>query len=487
MTPHVRMPARLREYPGFWVMAAVLAAVAVGAAADAVRQGAGLRDATARCAQLRIELLSPQVRPEMAASAAAELEAIRAQVRQAKEAWPAGGGAETVGGADRLAVYAELAGLVERMRDRAAGAGVELARDEWFGFAQHARVAPADELAGTVRAQLRAVERVLTVLIGARPVRIDGVWRENPAPAGSARENDWYELPAGRSARGSGLVESRAVRVAFTGSTACLRRLLNGLAAEPALVVREVAVATERRAERDAKPKAGGGAQRRFTVGIEVVSVTGGTWAEAPTTKSATEAPPVWRAPLEGLGGEVFAMPAVEYVPDQRVWRPTAPPAPAPDEEALTVVAVRRVPYRWRLVGHVGERAGVFEETGGRRSVVLPVGRRDDESGIALESLEFVRTEDGGRLVRARLRDPQENAPVVLATAGNGGAERMVAVLRLRGRADPVSVEEGARVAVGDECFAIGRISAEPASVRVTRLGAEGAEAAGVLLRVAAK
>ncbi len=486
MSLNLQLPARVRAYPGFWLAVTALVAVTGAAAVDAARQGLRLRGALEQRARLRIELLSPQARPELVASAGAVLERAQAQLRLAKAAWPGVADSANAAAADRLAVFAELSAFVERRRERATAAGVVLARDERFGFTQHAETAPAGEIAPVVLAQMRAVEQVLAALFVARPEKLVGVWRENPRPEEAARDGEWYALPAGRSVRVPGLVASRAVRVAFVGSTACLRRFLNGLAAEPALVVREVTVAAEPRNEREAKVKGASRDQHRFTVGIEAVTVVGGTWAKGTTVELATEVQPVWRGPVEGRG-EIFAMPAVDYVLEQRAWRRTVSGAAAVEGAALTLVEVRRVPYRWRLVGNAGERTALFEETGGRRSVLLTVGGCDAESGIGLEALELVRTENGGRLLRAQVRDPQEKAPVVLTMAGNGGAERVLAVLRLRGQPELVSVVEGASVAVGEERYAVGRIVAEPASVWITRLGGEGADAAPVQLRAAAK
>ncbi|HLP07866.1 MAG TPA: Amuc_1100 family pilus-like protein, partial [Opitutaceae bacterium] len=145
-----------------------MATLAVAAIAGAVGVGCGLgrwRTEEAKLAQLRIERLTPQARPEMIAAAEAALKAARERLGFARAAWPAPitDGAEV----DRLGAYAELLCYVERCRAAAEAAGVTLEAGERFGFSRYAQEAPAAEEVTEVLAQKQVLERVLGALFAA--------------------------------------------------------------------------------------------------------------------------------------------------------------------------------------------------------------------------------------------------------------------------------------------------------------------------------
>lgn len=463
---------RLRSYPVFFAAMAVLVLAAVGATADLVWQGQRWRSAQRECERLRLERLAPHVRPEMIVATRAELERGRARLQEERAVWP---GAEAAPGAnDRLGAYAELVAFTERCRAAAERAGTAVAKDARFGFASHAGEAPAESEVPVVLAQLCDIERVLGALFKAGPERLTGVWRENPAMDAAMRSGgDLCSLELVRSVQIPGLVRTRVVRVAFVGTGACLRRFLNRLAAEPALVVREVAaVLPEAKGGRERTARGLGSAQREFTVTLESVTVEGASGGRV--CDETVPAPAVWREPGGGAArGELFAPAKLEFDGTQKRWAlPTGDAAgEAAEDFGAVLVAVRRVPYRWRLAGVVGaatERRALLEEMATRRTVLLGRGERELQSGVALDALDDERLADGGRGVRALLRDPQERGPVVLTTTG-GGPERTLAVLRLVGREEPVVLGEGATAQAGGWSFGVGRILAVPESVEVSR------------------
>jgi len=467
---------RLRAYPVFFAAMAVLVLAAGGAAADLVRQGQRWRTAQRECERLRLERLAPHVRPEMIAVTRDELERGRTRLQKERVAWPGGDAAPEA--MDRLGAYAELVAFAERCRAAAERAGTAVAKDARFGFASHAGEAPAESEVAAVLGQMREVERVLEALFKAGPERLIGVWRENPATDAAMRSGgDWCALELVRSVQVPGLVRTRVVRVGFVGTGACLRRFLNRLAAESALVVRDVAAAVpESKSGREKTARGLGGAQREFSVTLESVTVEGATGGRV--RDAATPVPAVWREPAGDVArGELFAPATLEFDAAQERWAlPSCDAAAVGLEDfGVTLVAVRRVPYRWRLAGVVGtapERRALLEETATRRTVLLGNGERESQSGVALEALDEERLADGGRGVRAVLRDPQERGPVVLTTTG-GGPERSLAVLRLAGREEPVVLGEGATVQAGGWSFGVGRFRAVPESVEVSRTAAD--------------
>ena len=454
------LPVRVRAHPVFFGAVALLVAAAIAGAWELAGGIRRWRSAAAEVARLRIELLTPQARPELIHAEDTSLRHALERLSAARAAWP---GVETPPiEVDRLAVYAELVGFAEQWRAAARAEGVTLAPGEWFGFARHAQEAPTRAEAAELLAQKRVLARVLAALWAAGPERLIGVWREAPGSEGQGRGGpEWCRVEPARSVAVSELVSARAVRVAFVADTGGLRRFLNQLANEAGLIVREVAVAPAEERPGDGGRAAGPGC-REMTVTLESVTVVNGGAGSADTLPSERTSP--WRAP-DGAPGtvvaELFAPPAAE--------RAGATPRTGV-ATAVELRAVRATSYRWRLVGGVGRAAtvaAVLEGVGTRSSVVLAAGEREPKSGVTLVSLEPLRDRHGGKLWRAILDDPEEAEPVVLTTGGGGEATRLTAVLDVRGRGEPLEVAEGARVRVGGEELTVASIRASPPEVEL--------------------
>ncbi len=478
------IPRRLRLYPWFFGSLAALALLAMAGAVAGWKQGRRARSGREEVARLRIERLSSQTQPEMVTAAGLALDRAQAQLRQARAEWP-GVKESPPESADRLGAYAALMAFIERSRAAAQVAGVAVGKDECFGFARHAHEAPLESEVAAVLEQVSSVERMLAVLFAAEPVELVGVWCEAPDPVGSGgsagRAGEWCGLAPARSVRVPGLVQTRALRVELVGTTRCLRRFLNGLAAAPALVVREVAVAkpepTSRRgARQDSRPGV-----RRFVVTLETVTVAGGTGEVRDGDGTAM---PVWAEREGASGGELFTPAGLAVAEAVRGREPLARSPVSPDFGnglGIELVAVRRAPYRWRLVGHVAAASGgvaMLEDSATRRCALLRAGERDNGSGVGLQGLEVLRERGGGRVVRATLADPGEPGPIVLTTGGAEGPARVVAVLRVEGQTAPLTVPEGATVRSGGAAYVVGRISVEPAVVEIARVDAGGTRSA---------
>ncbi len=252
----------LGKYPVF-----VTALVALGLAVLAEAGGLGERWTAARTARRRAEKLHRELRPlaaaqpEPTAENAARIEAELTRTNQVlaavrAELMPSGPGADRLGRAatpeHRPEAFFDIAAFVEAMRARAQRAGVILRPDERFGFSSYAHEAPeAGRLAAVFRERL-LVQYLLETLLDARPRQLLSVQRERPAGAGgrsaagavAAGAGDYFDLDPHLSARVPGLVETAAIRLAFTAQTAVLRTLLNKLAeCELPVVVRAVEVA----------------------------------------------------------------------------------------------------------------------------------------------------------------------------------------------------------------------------------------------------
>ena len=463
---------RMRAYPAFCggFALAVVGGVAGGWAL--VRAVEGLRHARAEFAQLRVEQLPPQVRPEMVETIGAELAQARAQLHARQEEWPGPAAAEAP---ERLDVYAELVALAERLRAAAAAAQVALAKDEQFGFGWYAHEAPPAAEAGVVLAQGRAVEAVVSALLAARPEQLLGVWRESAGgPAPGATGGDEFGWEPSRSWRRHGVVETHAVRVAFTGGTAALRTFLNRLAAAPALLVREVAVAPAEPREARLRARDELGGRRNFTVTVEAVTLVGG---RAMSEREVAGDAIAWAAPQADAAGELFGAGEWQFDAVQRRWTRPKKPVQAREVFGVELLAVQ-APPRWRLLGGVGADAAarvLVEDTLSRRAWWLEAGSTDAKSGLTLRRLERSRTANGGRALRAVFDQPKTAEPVVLEAGAGTKPEPAAAVLRLHGRDEPVVVGPGAVVQAAGVSYRIGAIRQTPPGVAVTRLADGGA------------
>lgn len=443
---------RVRQFPWFFAVATLWGVLVVFGGIGLWRQLGRWRGAVAENERLRIETLTPQVRPEMVAVARAAAADADKELGVELARWP--GMHATAAATDALGAYAELSVFVERCQAAASAVGVAYGKGERFGFARFANEAPPVDRVAAVLISMHTVERALAAVFAARPERLCGVAVDLPDAEGGLR--------GVRSVRAAGQVDARALRVEFEGSGECLRQVLDVLANDGSFVIRDVAVSLPGTKDVRAKPSPRtGSAVRTFAVTMEAIAVVGGQGGPM-------AAPPAIRTAARGAlkGFSLFG-------PAERALAPGGARLAEAGWDTVELLAVRRVPYRWRLVGHAGSSAAaqaILEETATRRVVLLGVGEREPESGAVLERLDFRAGDDGGRTVCASLRDPAEAELVRLEEGGADGPARLRAVLRVRDSAAVQEVAEGATVRGGGFDHMVESISAEPANVALRRL-----------------
>ncbi len=158
--------------------------------------------------------------------------------------------------------YFDIANYVERVRASAQQAGIRLPAENRLGFALYASTGPDRDLIEPVFRQRQYADYLMDVLIAARPREILSLQRERPLTAAQRQQaaaahasgqaapalppaegNDFFNIDARVSARVPGFVDTSSFRLAFVGTTASLRSLLNELARfELPVVVRSVEV-----------------------------------------------------------------------------------------------------------------------------------------------------------------------------------------------------------------------------------------------------
>lgn len=262
-----------RHYPGFAIGLTLCGLVAAGEIALGVERWLASRAETTRLQQRRVELegmgqLNPAPTREVAAAIEADL--ARAQAALAAMRTELSGQPPAVEKlraakvpAARTDAFFDLATYVERMKEAAAKAGVQLRPEAArVGFAQYANEGPETDRIEPVFRQRQLAEHLLTLLLEAKPDAIVAVRRERPrtkaereaeaqalangqpppAPEGGDGP-DFFALDPRGSARVPGFVETSAFRLTFQGETAALRLFLNRLAAfELPFLVREIEV-----------------------------------------------------------------------------------------------------------------------------------------------------------------------------------------------------------------------------------------------------
>ena len=262
-----------RQYPGFAIGLTLCGLVAAGEIALGVERWMASRAEATRLQQRRAELegmgqLNPA--PTRAVSSAIEADLARAQAALAAMRTELSGqatAAEKLRAAKvpaaRTDAFFDLATYVERVKEAAAKAGVQLRPEAArAGFAQYANEGPEVERIEPVFRQRQLAEHLLTLLLEARPEAIVAVRRERPrtkaereaeaqaiangqpAPAPEGGDGpDFFALDPRGSARVPGFVETTGFRLTFQGETAALRLFLNRLAAfELPFLVREIEV-----------------------------------------------------------------------------------------------------------------------------------------------------------------------------------------------------------------------------------------------------
>ncbi len=460
---------RVQRYPIFFAVMGLASALALGAALALGREYAVWRRAGRELARSQRELavVSAAAHGEAAAEAQAlrlERERVMAEVF---ENLPEGAGAEAMP-AGRIEAYADLAGFVERHRKRAAQAGVAVGAEERFGFERFAREGPALEAVPIVWRRRIELEPLLEALWIARPRSLAGVWCGEDAAPGT---------PPRRSVAVPGLFDTSLCRLAFVGDTGCLRRYLPALAglARP-VVVREVRA--EPLVVEGRQPSGRDGT--RFTLMLEVLS-PGGPPVAADEGSAPVASVPVWPTPQAQSAGagwcfEVFGPPLIEYSKDRRDWTLVggeAAPATLLSAE-LELVEVRRLPYRWSLVGYGGKGGTdegwvALEDTRVGRTVRLRRGERDEQGAIRLVEWRLVRAPGGEQVAEAKV-DGRDAERWLRAGVQAPGTE-LAAVLREGEGGRRVEGTAGATVRIGASDYRIGAIEEAPASVLLTRLG----------------
>ncbi len=200
--------------------------------------------------------------------------------------------------------YFALASTVDKLRALAARQQVVVRPDEQFGFASHANEGPEPDTLARVHLQRLLIEHLVTTLLEARPRALLGVQRERPVPdaqrqvrlapegaaAGAESPARTGGVPADFFApedqlrlRRTGLIDTEAFRLEFTGQTQTLRAFLNELASfQRPLIVRSVEVepapveltgASEARTDPDAPVPVVRDNFSKFAVVLEFVEV----------------------------------------------------------------------------------------------------------------------------------------------------------------------------------------------------------------------
>ncbi|MFZ9747294.1 MAG: hypothetical protein ACO3G4_11755 [Opitutaceae bacterium] len=262
-----------RHYPGFAIGLTVCGLVAAGQIALGVERWFASRSEASRLQQRRAELegvgqLQPAPTREVAVAIEADLaraQAALAAMRTELSGQPAA--VEKLRAAKvptaRTDAFFDLATYVERVREAAAKAGVQLRPEAArAGFAQYANEGPETDRIEPVFRQRQLAEYLVTILLEARPEAILAIRRERPltrAERGAAAEAiangqpppapeggdgpDYFAQDPRGSARVPGFVETTGFRLTFQGETAALRLFLNRLTAfELPFLVREVEV-----------------------------------------------------------------------------------------------------------------------------------------------------------------------------------------------------------------------------------------------------
>ncbi len=335
--------------------------------------------------------------------------------------------------------FFELAGFARAMGEQAARGGVGIKDGERFGFSAYTHDGPPAVVIPAIDRQRRMVAALLQALIAARPHRIDGVQREDPERRGigdvragggeGARSSDFFSIDPRLSLRAPGAVDTAAFRLAFTGDSQALRRLLNRLAAsDTPAVVRSVAVepAGDSPPRRPGRPGAGGSlalvvpaARSRFSVTVECCDVAGpgpgSSAAGRPAPEDAGEGGR-WPEPVAQPRGrewvyDLFTPPAIYFDPRVPALHAAAPVEPAGGNPAetppdLELLQVRRGPFRLQLIGYAegpGDLRGILADAISGETVVARSGDRLSGQGVTIKRLVLDRpaaTADGDTAAR---------------------------------------------------------------------------------------
>lgn len=380
--------------------------------------------------------------------------------------------------------YFELAHQLAQWREQVRAAGLGVKADERFGFAaQTVSRAEAGQRV-RLRRQIRAMDRIVEAFVNAHPEQVLS-WQ-------FVEPNADIVAPC----VAGGLVGAETVRVNFSGSTASLRAVLNGLAkAAPAWVVHSVdarrqnaghvpSVAAPLRGEAEAAslvlrsepelPLAGSppservldAGSMRFEITASAVEWVGPARPTAPAGLS-REAP--WGGPNrdEAKSFALFTPPTLWFDESAGGWttRTDRAPETVPSVLALKVISVESELFRLQLGGFIGEATdgrGAFrnQETG--ETFLAPAGAELPELGIRIlqitrdaaraETVARVLDERSGEEVELSDLRPRETGVSVAEVEMSGGRRR---------------VREGDAFACAGIFYRIRAVKASPGSVEV--------------------
>ena len=331
--------------------------------------------------------------------------------------------------------FFELAGLIQRLRQQAEAAGIQVRIGEQFGFSAYVHQGPGPALVAGVQRQRGAIEYLIGALGAARPKQLLAVQRTWPggaaAPsrttleADAAEGPDLFVLDSRLGLREPGLLETDGVRLVFTGYTATLRRLLNRLAGSGLpFVVRGVEVEPVA----GAKPGRTAGTigdeppvqivrpgLSRFTVTVEHVALHTTPQPGASATAEQMARPPAAGAPTfwgeaaaqqrgRGWVYDLFTPPSV-YCDRLTGEARAVPTTEAGRGESLdgarfdlVLREVRRGAFRLQLVGFAsgpGGLRGIFADRITGETVLGRAGEVLSASGLRLDSLTLEQPKQG--------------------------------------------------------------------------------------------
>lgn len=385
------------------------------------------------------------------------------------------GGGATLAGLDDVAVpqgrteaFFDLASFVERTREKVVRAGVAVSQREYFGFAEFEREGPEVELIAITFRQRLILERILDLLLQARPLRLIEVRRSHSSASaqssagqvGSARRDDGARPPgAGRAAlelfSDPALAKQRIpvaantleFRISFAGDTGSLRAFVNGLCdLRWPLVLQSVLVEPESKPGVDRRTMSGAAqfadersvivrrTVSKFTVALGFVELPVAEVAAVPSLQPA----PAWPVPKAQSAGDqwifdLFTPPEIYYDDFSREFTVIPPDTEKRRRMDLDAAPETRPrdpdPVPLRLAGFIGADGnylGILEDTRTTEHSLVRRGDRWMERDLTIVAfnVERVRAQANDDMATtelvatARVREDLTGMEYVLTTVG---------------------------------------------------------------------
>ncbi len=401
--------------------------------------------------------------------------------------------------------FFEVAGLVERMRARAALAGVNVKEEERFGFAGFAHAGPERERIGEVARQRELAEAVLLALFEAAPQEIVGCERGSSGGGGRGRgEADTFVVDRRWSLEEANQIRATAYRVRFVGGTEVLRDVLNRLAEVKlplAVTAVEIEPVTTGQTGSAEEARLVASTSSEFSVTVEWLEpLRGGELAGWGTRDETQDAHPEevvarrWAAPRVSeeteWSYEVFTPPDIFYDATtgrlSTSWvKPKAEALRIQDSDTRTAAAFELVrakaePYRVQLVGFVATEAGdlgVFEEVATSGVILAGAGKRISESEVVIETLVIERSERvwpdsmavRTLVAKAEVRDERSGEMIWLTSSERKWLSDPVAVLKPAGTNEEREVRVGEEIAFEGITYRVTRIEESPLEIELVK------------------